>query len=56
MPGFAGRAEKTFNGTPGRASIGYIEIGTSLRTWFTAKFVIQTRIAGSHILRLNYFP
>ena len=48
MPGFAGQAEKTFNGTPGRASIGYIEIGTSLRTWFTAKFTIPSGIAGSH--------
>ena len=48
MPGFAGQAEKTFNGTPGRASIGYIEIGTSLRTWFTAKFAIPSKIAESH--------
>jgi hypothetical protein len=48
MPGFAGQAEKTFNGTPGRASIGYIEIGTSLRTWFPAKFAIQRRFAESH--------
>ena len=49
MPDFAGQAEKTFNGTPGRASMGYIENGTSLRTWFPAKFTIRTRIAGSHI-------
>lgn len=48
MPGFAGQAEKTFNGTPGRASTGYIEIGASLRTWFPAKFAIQREIAESH--------
>ena len=49
------RQRRLFNGTPGRASIGYIEIAPSLRTWFTAIFSVPARIADFHTSSQSHF-